>query len=121
MRPEDWLRERGIEVARGREQPRRGDVAGQATAAMPVVPRDQTPIEQIETLRMPALPKADAAPHPRDEVADDIADRPTGTLSEDVQNLPTAALTAEDTAPTTALLPAPPQDISATPTRRLPT
>lgn len=119
MRPEDWLRDRGIEVTHGGVQPRRGDVAGQATAALPIVRREQIPIEQIATQRMPALTGAETAASQLEASVADIAERPTSTLDDDVPNLPTATLAGDMSEPATERLPAQPQDISTTPTRKL--
>ncbi len=73
MRPEDWLRERGIEVQRGHAGGH-GNLASQLTGALPDAD-GLTPIDQIDTQRIPAVPLAPDLP-----AGPDISTLPTAHL-----------------------------------------
>jgi hypothetical protein len=125
MRPEDWLRERGIEVQRG-QVGGHGDIAGQLTGALPDAD-NLTHIDQIDTQRIPVVPPTEP----------DIATLPTAHLDEPPQvptelpaNLRVVRVQALDDIDDgidlwpTEMLPAvngeaDPEDITRTPTHRL--
>jgi hypothetical protein len=132
MRPEDWLRERGIEVQRGHVGGH-GDLASQLTGALPDAD-GLVPIDQIDTQRIPAVPPTFAeAP----ATGPDITTLPTAHLNDPPQvppelpaNLRVVRVQALDDADDgidlwpTEMLPAvnagdDPGDISNTPTHRL--
>jgi hypothetical protein len=81
MSPEEWLRERGIEVKRG-QVAAHGDIAGQFTGALPALETDAVPVDAIETQRIPAMPAGHGMPPttPPLKLEPDIATLPTGAL-----------------------------------------
>ena len=84
MSPEEWLRERGIEVKRGHVGGH-GDIAVQYTSAMPALESDVPPIEAMKTQQIPAIPSAAPLPTPANA-------EPITPPTVDITTIPTAAL-----------------------------
>ena len=77
MTPEEWLRERGIEVARHRPAAQRGQFAGQPTGALPNVPHlSPSLVEELATQIVPSVVRLDL------HIRGDVAEWPTITLPE---------------------------------------
>ena len=75
MTPEEWLRERGIEVERQRPAAQRGQFAGQHTGALPNVPHlSAPPLDEVETQLVPSVVRLDL------HIRGDVAEWPTAAL-----------------------------------------
>ena len=129
MSAEEWLRERGIEIARQRPASQPGEYARYPTSALSG-PLPGEPIEDQETRAVPSVVRLDL------HIRGDITEWPTGKLDEEAFSteevaevapeaviLPIAAaddpdfaLADEMTVPLPIIVP---DDISTTPTRRL--
>lgn len=79
MTPEEWLRERGIDITRRPGSARPGELASQHTHALPSLPDDDNDEEDVESLRtriVPTVVKLDL------RLGGDVAEWPTAALPE---------------------------------------